>query len=73
MIVIEPRIRLDDWEMRADVQQTVAESWEKVTTENLAQYADLNGFREEFLRHHGFGMPGVDYSSPIDPTKIGPE
>jgi len=73
MIVIEPRIRLDDWEMRADVQQAVAESWEKVTTENLAQYADLNGFREEFLRHHGFGMPGVDYSSPIDPTKIGSE
>jgi len=70
MIVIEPRIRLDDWEMRADVQQAVAESWEKVTTENLAQYADLNGFREEFLRHHGFGMPGINYSQPVDPTRI---
>jgi enoyl-[acyl-carrier protein] reductase / trans-2-enoyl-CoA reductase (NAD+) len=66
----EGRIRLDDWEMRADVQQAVAESWEKVTTENLAQYADLNGFREEFLRHHGFGMPGIDYSQPVDPKRI---
>lgn len=66
----EGRIRLDDWEMQADVQQAVAESWEKVTTENLAQYADLNGFREEFLRHHGFGMPGIDYSQPVDPTNI---
>jgi enoyl-[acyl-carrier protein] reductase/trans-2-enoyl-CoA reductase (NAD+) len=66
----EGRIRLDDWEMRADVQQTVAESWEKVTTKNLAQYADLNGFREEFLRHHGFGLPGIDYSQPVDPSRI---
>jgi enoyl-[acyl-carrier protein] reductase/trans-2-enoyl-CoA reductase (NAD+) len=66
----EGRIRLDDWEMQADVQQAVVESWEKVTTENLTQYADLNGFREEFLRHHGFGMPGIDYSQPVDPTQI---
>jgi enoyl-[acyl-carrier protein] reductase/trans-2-enoyl-CoA reductase (NAD+) len=66
----EGRIRLDDWEMQADVQQAVAESWEKVITENLAQYADLNGFREEFLRHHGFGMPGIDYSQPVDPARI---
>jgi enoyl-[acyl-carrier protein] reductase/trans-2-enoyl-CoA reductase (NAD+) len=64
------RIRLDGWEMRPDVQQAVAESWEKVTTANLARYADLNGFREEFLRHHGFGMPGIDYSRPVDPTTI---
>jgi len=66
----EGRIRLDDWEMRPDVQRAVAEAWEKVTTENLAQHADLKGFREEFLRHHGFGMPGIDYSKPVDPTKI---
>jgi enoyl-[acyl-carrier protein] reductase/trans-2-enoyl-CoA reductase (NAD+) len=64
------RIRLDDREMRPDVQAAVAESWEKVCDENLPSYADLNGFREEFLRHHGFGMPGVDYSRPVDPTRI---
>lgn len=68
----EGRIRLDDREMRPDVQRAVAEAWEKVTTENLARYADLQGFREEFLRHHGFGMPGIDYSKPVDPTKIEP-
>jgi enoyl-[acyl-carrier protein] reductase / trans-2-enoyl-CoA reductase (NAD+) len=66
----EGRIRLDDWEMRSDVQQVVAESWEKVATENLTHYADLKGFRDEFLRHHGFGMPGIDYSKPVDPTRI---
>jgi len=66
----EGRIRLDDREMRSDVQQAVAESWEKVTTENLCRYADMDGFRNEFLRHHGFGMPGIDYSRPVDPTQI---
>jgi len=66
----EGRLRLDDREMRPDVQQAVAEAWKKVTTENLDRYADLKGFREEFLRHHGFGMPGIDYSKPVDPLKI---
>jgi enoyl-[acyl-carrier protein] reductase/trans-2-enoyl-CoA reductase (NAD+) len=61
------RIRIDDWEMRADVQKEVAELWEKVTTENLKQLADIDGFRQEFLRHHGFGMPGVDYTQDVEP------
>ena len=64
------RIRLDDWEMRGDVQAQVVEGWGKVRTENLTEFADLKGFREEFLRHHGFGMPGIDYSKPVDPTRI---
>lgn len=69
----EGRVRLDDREMRRDVQQAVAESWEKVTTATLDRYADMDGFREEFLRHHGFGMPGTDYSLPVDPTEIEPD
>jgi enoyl-[acyl-carrier protein] reductase/trans-2-enoyl-CoA reductase (NAD+) len=61
------RIRLDDWEMREDVQEEVARLWEMVTTENVSVLSDIDGFREEFLRHHGFGMPGVDYSKDIRP------
>lgn len=60
------RIRLDDWEMREDVQREVKDLWDKVTTENIGELADLVGFREEFLRHHGFGMPGVDYSQDVE-------
>ena len=66
----EGRIRLDDWEMRADVQAQVMQSWAQVKSESLREFADLEGFREEFLRHHGFGMPGIDYTQPVDPTKI---
>ena len=61
------RIRLDDWEMREDVQKEVARLWEEVTTENVRMLSDIDGFREEFLRHHGFGMPGIEYSQDIQP------
>lgn len=61
------RIRMDDWEMRQDVQRKVAELWEQVTTENLPQLADIDGLRQEFLRHHGFGMPSVDYGLDVKP------
>jgi enoyl-[acyl-carrier protein] reductase/trans-2-enoyl-CoA reductase (NAD+) len=61
------RIRMDDWEMRQDVQKKVAELWQEVTTENLSQLADIDGLRQEFLRHHGFGMPGVKYDQDVEP------
>ena len=61
------RLRLDDWEMRPDVQAEVAQLWLKVNDENVDQLADIEGFREEFLRHHGFGIPGVDYSEDVEP------
>ncbi|CAB1069718.1 Enoyl-[acyl-carrier-protein] reductase [NADH] (EC, FabV =_ refractory to triclosan [Olavius algarvensis Delta 1 endosymbiont] len=61
------RVRLDDWEMRPDVQDEVRRLWQQVDQENLDQLADIKGLREEFLRHHGFGMPGVDYSQDVEP------
>ncbi len=64
------RIRMDDWEMRKDVQQTVSELWEIVETknlENIGDLGDMKGMREEYLRHHGFGMPGVDYGRDVAP------
>jgi enoyl-[acyl-carrier protein] reductase / trans-2-enoyl-CoA reductase (NAD+) len=57
--------RLDDWEMRADVQDEVARRWQEVTDGNLHQLADIEGLREEFLRHHGFGINGIDYQRDI--------
>jgi enoyl-[acyl-carrier protein] reductase/trans-2-enoyl-CoA reductase (NAD+) len=63
----EGRIRIDDWEMRADVQREVADLWQKIDQENIGEMADLRGLKEEFLRHHGFGMPGVDYSQDVKP------
>ncbi len=64
------RIRIDDWEMREDVQQEVARLWQLADTENLKQLADIKGLRDEFLRHHGFGMPGVDYDQDVPPDVL---
>jgi enoyl-[acyl-carrier protein] reductase/trans-2-enoyl-CoA reductase (NAD+) len=64
------RIRMDDWEMRKDVQQAVSDLWKIVETkslDNIEDLGDMKGLREEFLRHHGFGMPGVDYNQDVEP------
>jgi enoyl-[acyl-carrier protein] reductase/trans-2-enoyl-CoA reductase (NAD+) len=63
----EGRIRLDDREMRPDVQEEVARLMETISTENVLELSDLEGFRREFLRHHGFGRKEVDYTADVQP------
>jgi enoyl-[acyl-carrier protein] reductase / trans-2-enoyl-CoA reductase (NAD+) len=65
----EGRIRIDDWEMTADVQAEVAKLWEIVNTENLASISDIAGYRAEFLKLFGFGLPGVDYEAEANPLQ----
>jgi enoyl-[acyl-carrier protein] reductase/trans-2-enoyl-CoA reductase (NAD+) len=55
------RIRIDDWEMRDDIQEKVAALWTKATTENLAEIGDLEGYRKDFYNLFGFDISGVDY------------
>ncbi|MDR3145699.1 MAG: bifunctional NADH-specific enoyl-ACP reductase/trans-2-enoyl-CoA reductase, partial [Treponema sp.] len=66
----EGRIRIDDWEMRKDVQEAVLARMEAVTDENLLSAADVDGFRHDFLEAHGFDVDGVDYEADIDPSGI---
>lgn len=63
----EGYIRLDDLELRDDVQEAVRALWPRVTTENLAELADIEGYRDEFYRLFGFKLAGVDYSADVDP------
>ncbi len=55
------RIRIDDLEMRDDVQKEVAELWSKATSENLSDIGDLEGYRKDFYNLFGFDVNGVDY------------
>jgi enoyl-[acyl-carrier protein] reductase/trans-2-enoyl-CoA reductase (NAD+) len=61
------RVRVDDWEMRPEIQSAVREIWPKVTTENLAELTDIAGYRTEFLKLFGFGLPGVNYEAETEP------
>jgi enoyl-[acyl-carrier protein] reductase / trans-2-enoyl-CoA reductase (NAD+) len=60
------RIRLDDREMRADVQAEVAALWPQVTTENLREITDFAGFQRDFRGLFGFEVDGVDYEQPTE-------
>ena len=57
------RIRIDDWEMRDDVQEEVAKLWEEADTDNLSQIGDLEGYRKDFYNLFGFDYKGVDYAA----------
>tara|TARA_B110000438_G_scaffold144031_1_gene138805 strand:+ start:1925 stop:3112 length:1188 start_codon:yes stop_codon:yes gene_type:complete len=63
------RVRVDDWEMREDVQAAVTEIWPKVTTETIDDYTDFDGYQENFLKLFGFGLPGVDYAAETEPER----
>ena len=60
------RLRLDDWELRDDVQQACKELWPTITTENLFELTDYQEYKDEFLRLFGFGVDGVDYDADVD-------
>ena len=62
------RIRIDDWEMRDDIQAAVATAWDAITTESIPELSDFQGYQDEFLKLFGFGLDGVDYDADTDPT-----
>ena len=63
------RVRIDDWEMRPDVQAEVAGMWDKVTTETIDQVSDFAGYQKEFYRLFGFGLDGIDYTAESEPIR----
>ena len=62
----EGRIRLDDLEMKDDVQAEVARRWAEVTTESLAELADFAGYQRYFEQLFGFSVTGIDYEAPTE-------
>jgi enoyl-[acyl-carrier protein] reductase/trans-2-enoyl-CoA reductase (NAD+) len=62
------RVRVDDWEMKPDVQQAVEALWPQITTETLRTQSDFDGYQSEFLKLFGFGLPGVDYRVETEPA-----
>jgi enoyl-[acyl-carrier protein] reductase/trans-2-enoyl-CoA reductase (NAD+) len=63
------RIRVDDWEMREDIQDKIAQLWEQATSENLPEIGDLAGYRSDFYNLFGFEVPGVTYGTDVNEMK----
>ncbi|MDR2201929.1 MAG: trans-2-enoyl-CoA reductase family protein [Clostridiales bacterium] len=61
------RIRLDNLELRPDVQAAVQKNWQNLTPDNLTSLADVDGFKKDFYNLFGFRLDSVDYSQPVDP------
>lgn len=56
------RIRLDDLELRPDIQAEVEKYWNIIDTNNIESISDIVGYRQEFFNLFGFGYPEVDYN-----------
>ncbi len=61
------RFRVDELELKPEMQAKVEAAWEQVNSDNLAQFSDYDGYRAEFLRLFGFGLASVDYDADISP------
>ena len=61
------RLRLDDWELREDIQLACRDLWPQITTENLFSMTDYQLYKDEFLKLFGFGVDGVDYAADVNP------
>lgn len=68
LVDAEGRLRADYKEMAPEVQGRVVELWPQVSNDNVAELADIEAYRREFLRLFGFGIAGIDYDGEVDPV-----
>lgn len=61
------RIRLDDWELREDVQDSCRQLWPQLTNDNLRTETAYDLYKAEFMRLFGFGLEGINYEADVDP------
>ncbi|MCI8563697.1 MAG: trans-2-enoyl-CoA reductase family protein [Lachnospiraceae bacterium] len=59
-------IRLDDYEMKPEVQDAVAGLWEQVSKDNITQLGDIEEYWQEFYEIFGFRVDGVNYEADVN-------
>lgn len=60
------RIRMDDYEMKEEVQQKIADVWDGIDSESVQELADIKEFWDEFYHMFGFGYDNVDYTEDVE-------
>lgn len=70
LVDAQGRLRIDLWELEDSVQSQVETLWQQVTTDNVSEIADVQGYRDDFFTLFGFGLPEVDYEIEVDPRGL---
>ena len=60
------RFRMDDLELRADIQSRCKDIWAKVSDENVFDITDYAYYKAEFLKLFGFAIDGIDYEKDVE-------
>lgn len=60
------RFRLDDRELRDDVQQACEALWPNVNDNNLFELTDYAAYKQAFLQLFGFERADIDYDMDVD-------
>lgn len=60
------RIRMDDWEMKPEIQKEISDLWAHIDDNVVRDYADIDGYWDDFFRMFGFQIPGVDYTKDVE-------
>lgn len=62
-------IRMDDYEMKEEVQSEISKLWKEVNKENIKELGDIDEYWQEFYEIFGFKIDGVDYAADVDIQK----
>lgn len=62
----EGRFRIDDLEMRDDIQAEVSKIWQEINNDNVKNVADIDGYWEDFYQMFGFQFNEINYDEDVD-------
>lgn len=59
-------VRMDDYEMKSEVQEEILKLWNSVSESNINDIADIDGYWKDFYEIFGFEVDGTDYDADVD-------
>ena len=59
-------LRMDDWELKPEIQEQVNRAWAEICADNVQELSDMEGYRHDFFGLFGFDVAGVDYDADVD-------
>ena len=62
------QIRMDDWELREDVQSEIEAFWEKLYAHEITDFSYIDEYWVAFRQLFGFDLPNIDYSKDVNPN-----